>query len=138
MRTLIKRGATVPQYQTPGSAAVDLHASKAATIPPGHRMMIHTGLYIALPAGYCADIKPRSGLALKHGITVVNTPGLIDEDYRNEICVVLINHGDSYFGIQVGDRIAQMELRKVERFEFVEVDELPPTSRTGGFGSTGA
>jgi dUTP pyrophosphatase len=99
-------------------------------------MLIHTGIYMALPTGYCADIKPRSGLALKHGITVVNTPGLIDEDYRNEICVVLINHGDSYFDIQVGDRIAQMELRKVERFEFEEVDELPPTSRTGGFGST--
>ncbi len=100
--------------------------------------MIHTGIYLALPEGYCADIKPRSGLALKHGVTVCNTPGLIDSDYRGEICVILINHGDSYFDVKEGDRIAQMELRRVERFEFEHVDELPSTDRgAGGFGHTG-
>lgn len=138
MITLIKTTGPIPKYQKPGDAAVDLHASKAASIPPGHRVVVHTDIYLALPEGYCADIKTRSGMAAKHGVIVANGDGLIDEGYRGEIKVILINHGDSYFDVKVGDRIAQMELRKVERFEFVRVEELPESDRgDGGLGSTG-
>ena len=138
MKTLIKTSGPVPAYQTKGAAAVDLTADKDVSIPPIGIAVVPTGIYLALPEGCCADIKPRSGLAAKHGITVLNTPGLIDSDFRGELKVILINHSDRYFDIKAGDRIAQMELRKVERFDFELVDDLPETERgEAGLGSTG-
>ena len=102
------------------------------------RALVHTGLAIALPAGYEAQVRPRSGLALKKGITVLNTPGTIDADYRGEICVILTNFGTEWFDIEPGDRIAQMVIAKHERAEFEDVPELSTTARgAGGFGSTG-
>lgn len=130
--------AVIPQYATDLSAGVDLCSTENLTIPPLGRALIHTGLSIALPAGYEAQVRPRSGLALKKGITVLNTPGTIDADYRGEIGVILINHGTEWFDIKIGDRIAQMVIAKHERAEFEEVDELGRTERgIGGFGSTG-
>ena len=137
-KTLIKTDGPIPAYQTTGAAAVDLTANKDMSIPPLGVAAVPTGIYLALPVGCCADIKPRSGLAIKHHVTVLNAPGLIDSDYRGELMVILINHGERYFDIKAGDRIAQMELRKVERFDFLQVEELPATERgAGGFGSTG-
>ena len=107
-------------------------------INPGGRALIPTGLHIALPVGYEAQIRPRSGLALKNGVTVLNTPGTIDSDYRGDIGVILINHGSEPFCVMQGDRIAQMVITKVEQVDFVQVDELNETNRgSGGFGSTG-
>ena len=108
-------------------------------INPGGRALIPTGLHIALPVGYEAQIRPRSGLALKNGITVLNTPGTIDSDYRGDVGVILINHGLEPFHVMQGDRIAQMVINKIEQVDFVQVDELNETNRgTGGFGSTGS
>ena len=108
-------------------------------INPGGRALIPTGLHIALPIGYEAQIRPRSGLALKNGITVLNTPGTIDSDYRGDVGVILINHGLEPFHVMQGDRIAQMVINKIEQVDFVQVDELNETNRgTGGFGSTGS
>lgn len=145
----------VPQYMTTGSAGVDLKAyfgermpdarggtatykGKEFTLNPGVRALIPTGLYIQLPEGYEAQIRPRSGLAWKHGITVLNTPGTIDADYTGEIGVVLINHSNVPFVINDGDRIAQMVITKVEHPAFCEVEVLTETERgDGGFGHTG-
>lgn len=108
-------------------------------IHPGGRALIPTGLHIALPVGYEAQIRPRSGLALKNGITVLNTPGTIDSDYRGDVGVILVNHGLEQFCVMQGDRIAQMVINKIEQVDFVQVAELDETSRgAGGFGSTGA
>ena len=108
-------------------------------INPGGRALIPTGLHIALPVGYEAQVRPRSGLALKNGITVLNTPGTIDSDYRGDIGVILINHGLEPFYVMRGDRIAQLVINKIEQVDFVQVDELNETNRgTGGFGSTGS
>ena len=108
-------------------------------INPGGRALIPTGLHIALPVGYEAQIRPRSGLALKNGITVLNTPGTIDSDYRGDVGVILVNHGLEQFCVMQGDRIAQMVINKIEQVDFVQVAELDETSRgAGGFGSTGA
>lgn len=130
----------LPQYQTPQSAGVDLYADISETIilKPRQRKLIPTGIAIELPAGHEAQIRPRSGLALKHGISMVNTPGTIDADYRGEISVILINHGEEDFEIRRGERIAQMVIASVVQAQWVESSDLSTSQRgTGGFGSTG-
>lgn len=134
------RDLPLPSYATDGSAGVDLAAclDRPVVIEPGSRTAVGTGLRIALPPGYEAEIRPRSGLAAKHGLTLVNAPGTIDADYRGEIRILLINLGTEPVTIRRGDRIAQMLVRPVSRAAFVEVGELPPTARgEGGFGHTG-
>lgn len=133
-------GLPLPAYATPGAAAMDLLAAVAApvVVPPGGRVLIPTGLRVALPAGHEWQIRPRSGLALKHGVTLVNAPGTIDEDYRGEVGVILLNTGAEDFVVERGMRVAQAVLAPVVRAVFEEVVVLPETSRgTGGFGSTG-
>ncbi len=130
----------LPQYQTSNSAGMDLCAFLAVPllIKPGHRMLIGTGLFIELPSGYEAQIRSRSGLALKHGISVLNSPGTIDADYRGEIKILLINFGDQDFEIKNGDRIAQMVISKHSSAQWILVNELSDTERgAGGYGSTG-
>ncbi len=129
-----------PRYATTHSAGMDLMADVAAPLIllPGERALVPTGIAIALPEGYEAQIRPRSGLALKYGVTLVNTPGTIDPDYRGEIGIILINHGAESFTIHPGDRIAQMVFARFERGELAEVAELEETARgEGGFGHTG-
>jgi dUTP pyrophosphatase len=122
----------------PGDAGADLAANETVTIAPGARALIGTGLTMAIPVGYAGFVLPRSGLAIKSGVTVSNAPGLIDSGYRGELRVGLTNHGDEPFEIVVGDRIAQLVIMKVEDPEFVEVEVLDETARgDGGFGSTG-
>ena len=130
----------IPAYETPLSAGMDLRANieQTITIKPLERVVVKTGLMIALPSGYEARIRPRSGLAAKKGITVLNSPGTIDADYRGEIGVILINLSTEDFLINDGDRIAQMVVAKYERVDFEQVEELNETTRgVGGFGSTG-
>lgn len=130
----------LPEYATPQSAGMDLRANIEApiTLKPMERRLISTGLYIALPVGYEAQIRPRSGLALKHGITVLNTPGTIDADYRGELMVLLVNFSDSDFIINDGERIAQMVIARHEQGIFEVVEALDDTERgTGGYGHTG-
>lgn len=130
--------AVLPGYAHPGDAGMDLCSAQSLTIPPGGRALVHTGLAMALPAGYEAQVRPRSGLALKRGISVLNTPGTVDEGYRGEIGVILVNLGDADFTVSKGDRIAQMVVAPVTRAQVVEVEELGDTDRgEGGFGSTG-
>ncbi|MGN6517409.1 MAG: dUTP diphosphatase [Rhizomicrobium sp.] len=129
-----------PTYATEGSAGLDLLAAIDADLElrPGARAAISTGIALAIPPGYEAQVRPRSGLALNHGITVLNTPGTIDSDYRGEIKAILINHGDKSFSIKRGTKVAQMVIARHERAHFVEVSELGATERgAGGFGSTG-
>ena len=130
----------MPKYQTELAAGLDLHAciGEAITLEPGQRGAVATGLAIALPPGYEAQVRPRSGLAREHGVTVVNSPGTIDADYRGEIAILLINHGTKPVMVKPGDRIAQLVIAPVARAQLVEVDELSETPRgDGGFGSTG-
>ena len=129
----------LPEYETPLSAGMDLKAntSEPIVLGPMERQLIPTGLQIQLPEGYEAQVRPRSGLALKHGITVCNTPGTVDADYTGEIGVILINLSNEKFVINPGDRIAQVVVSKYERIEWKEVRELDETERKGGFGSTG-
>ena len=130
----------LPEYATPQSAGMDLRANIEApiTLKPMERRLIPTGLYMALPVGYEAQIRPRSGLALKHGITVLNTPGTIDADYRGELMVLLVNFSDSDFIINDGERIAQMVIARHEQGIFEVVEALDDTERgTGGYGHTG-
>ncbi len=128
----------LPAYATAGSAGMDVVSAETVSIRPGGRHAVATGLSMAIPNGYEIQVRPRSGLALKHGITVPNTPGTIDSDYRGELKVILINHGNDSFAIQRGDRVAQLVLAPVIQASWEEVDELDDTSRgTGGFGSTG-
>lgn len=130
----------LPAYETAQSAGMDLAAAIDApvTLAPGARAMVPTGLAIALPAGYEAQVRPRSGLAAKNGVTVLNTPGTVDADYRGEVKVILVNLGDDAFEIERGMRIAQMVIAPVTQARFAEVDTLPETARgAGGFGSTG-
>lgn len=130
----------LPRYATPLSAGMDLHASAEApvTLAPLQRALIPTGLRIELPAGYEAQVRPRSGLAIRHGITVLNTPGTIDADYRGEICVILANLSDTPFTVYDGDRIAQLVIARHECIEWQSVDALDETQRgRGGFGHTG-
>jgi len=135
-------GLELPRYQTPASAGLDLPAAVAedepVSIPPGEWRLIPTGLSMALPDGYEAQIRPRSGLAAKFGISMVNTPGTIDADYRGEMKVNLINHGKEPFVVKRGERIAQMIVAPVTHIEWAPVTNLDETTRgTGGFGSTG-
>jgi dUTP pyrophosphatase len=136
------KGLPLPAYQTPHSAGLDLLAAVPEEAPiflaPGEHAMIPTGLSIALPGDHEAQVRPRSGLAAKHGVTVLNSPGTIDADYRGEICVLLINHGSETFPVQRGARIAQMVIAPVSRVELVPTSSLSTTDRgSGGFGSTG-
>lgn len=129
-----------PAYATEQSAGMDLKANLAEplVLKPLQRALVPTGLYMALPVGYEAQVRPRSGLAAKHGITVLNTPGTIDADYRGEVKVILVNLSDTPFEIVPGERIAQMVIARHEKVEWEEVNELDATSRgVGGFGSTG-
>ena len=130
----------LPSYETIASAGMDLRASISApiTLEPMQRTIVKTGLFIELPIGYEAQVRPRSGLAAKKGITVLNAPGTVDADYRGEIGVILINLSNESFTIENGERVAQMVIAKHERAEWNSVDELSETSRgAGGFGSTG-
>jgi dUTP pyrophosphatase len=132
----------LPQYETLGAAGLDLRAAIAQDekiiIDPGARTLVPTGLALHLPDGCEAQVRPRSGLALKHGVTVLNAPGTIDADYRGELQVLLINHGNMPFEIERGMRIAQLVIAQVARAKLVQVDELDPSDRAdGGFGSTG-
>lgn len=130
----------LPQYATPLSAGVDLRANLEAPIvvQPMARVLVPTGLFMALPAGVEAQVRPRSGLALKHGLTVLNSPGTIDADYRGEVCVILVNLGQEAFVIERGERIAQLVLSRHEVIEWEETSELAASDRgAGGFGSTG-
>jgi dUTP pyrophosphatase len=135
-------GLTLPAYQSAHAAGLDLLAAVAEetplTIAPGQRALVPTGLMIALPPGTEAQVRPRSGLALKHGVTVLNSPGTIDADYRGEVAVLLINHGDAPFTVRRGERIAQLVVAPLATASLVVVAALPPTDRgAGGFGSTG-
>ena len=135
-----KSAHALPNYETIASAGMDLRANitESITLKPLERAIIKTGLFIALPIGYEAQVRPRSGLAAKNGITVLNAPGTIDADYRGEIGVILVNLSNDDFVIQNGERIAQMIIAKHERADWIEVQELNETSRgEGGFGSTG-
>lgn len=133
-------GLALPSYATAGAAGMDLLAAVTAEmiLAPGARALVPTGLAIALPQGYEAQVRPRSGLALKHGITVLNAPGTIDADYRGEVGVILLNTSEQPFTIQRGERIAQMVIAAVATAAWKPVSELPSTQRgAGGFGSTG-
>lgn len=129
----------LPVYETPASAGLDLKAAitEPIIIKAHDRALIPTGLKMAIPEGYECQIRPRSGLALKKGITVLNTPGTIDADFRQEVGVILMNHSDERFEVNPGDRIAQAVFNKFEHIEWEEVEELEETERKGGFGSTG-
>jgi dUTP pyrophosphatase len=128
----------LPSYAQPGDAGADLRSRVAATVPARGRVLVPTGVSIALPDGYVGLVHPRSGLAHKHGITVLNTPGTIDAGYRGEIAVNLYNTTDEDFSVEVGDRIAQLVIQQVEYAHFIEVQKLPESDRgEGGHGSTG-
>ncbi|GAA0269291.1 dUTP diphosphatase [Alteraurantiacibacter aestuarii] len=131
-------GLDMPAYATQGAAGMDVLAAEGVILRPGTRHAVATGFAVAIPSGYEIQVRPRSGLALKHGITVPNTPGTVDSDYRGEVKVILINHSDDNFTIQRGDRIAQLVVSPVTLARWEEVDELDDTARgAGGFGSTG-
>lgn len=131
-------GLELPAYATEGAAGMDVLAAEDVTLAPGARHAVATGLAFAIPHGFEIQVRPRSGLALRHGITVPNTPGTIDSDYRGELKVILINHGADVFEIRRGDRVAQLVLAPVTRASWLKVDELDHTERgEGGFGSTG-
>ena len=130
----------IPAYATEGSSGVDLYADVESdeVIAPGEIKLISCGIYIGIPQGYEAEVRPRSGLALKHGISLVNTPGTIDSDYRGLVNLIVINHGKDEFVLKRGQRLAQMVFKEVSRADFEEVDELEETQRAhGGFGHTG-
>lgn len=131
-------GLDLPAYATAGAAGMDVVSAEDVTLAPGARHAVATGLSLAIPAGFEIQVRPRSGLALKHGISVPNAPGTIDSDYRGELKVILINHGEEPFAIRRGDRVAQLVLAPVTRAAWLTVDELEATERgEGGFGSTG-
>ena len=131
-------GLPLPGYASPGAAGMDICAAEPVTLAPAARHAVATGFAVAIPPGYEIQVRPRSGLALKHGISVPNTPGTIDSDYRGELKVILINHGDAPFSILRGDRIAQLVLAPVVQASWVERSALDETARgAGGFGSTG-
>ena len=129
----------LPRYAKGGDAGADIVSRIDITLAPGERALVPTGIAIALPDGYVALVHPRSGLAIKHGVTMVNAPGTVDAGYRGELQIILINHDrNEAVSFKRGDRIAQLVIQKVERAEFVEVHDLPGSGRgTGGFGSTG-
>lgn len=128
----------LPRFAHDGDAGADLTASESVSIPPGGRALVATGFSLAIPHGHAGLVLPRSGLAIRSGVTVINAPGLIDSGYRGEVMVALINHSDEDFAISPGDRIAQLVIISVERPEYVSVDDLDETTRgEAGFGSTG-
>ncbi len=135
------RGLDLPEYATEGSAGLDLLAAcgpQGMTVAPLKRILVPTGIAIALPRGFEAQVRPRSGLAIRHGITVLNSPGTVDSDYRGEIKVILINLGEREFRVERGMRIAQLVIAAVDRLEWEPVEKLPDTVRgAGGFGHTG-
>ncbi|MBP7409571.1 MAG: dUTP diphosphatase [Flavobacteriales bacterium] len=140
VRAVNKSRHPLPQYATGQSAGMDLRANLEAPILllPGQRALVTTGLFLELPEGTEAQVRPRSGLALKHGVTVLNTPGTIDADYRGEVGVILINHGQEPFEVKDGERIAQLVIARYERVNFTEVADLSVSERgAGGFGHTG-
>ena len=135
---LLHPAAQLPRRAHPGDAGADLFSVEEVVIPAGDRRDVGTGIALAIPSGYAGFVQPRSGLAFKHGIMVVNSPGLIDAGYRGEVRVALYNSGREPFTVAVGERIAQLVVQKVEEAEFLATDELPDTSRgQGGFGSSG-
>ena len=135
---ILNPDAIVPKYQTEEAAGFDLPSIEEKTIKAGERDVIKTGLAVALPKGYELQVRPRSGLALKNGITVLNTPGTVDSDYRGELMVILLNTSNEDFAVKKGDRIAQAVIKEILQADFAVVDELDSTERgTGGFGSTG-
>ncbi len=142
MKLSVKRlrpEAELPRYMSDGAAGMDLAAAETVTLAPGRRALVATGLAVAVPPGYEGQVRPRSGLAVKHGVTCLNSPGTIDSDFRGELKIVLVNLGDEPFVVTPGMRIAQLVVAPVVRAVVVEVDELPATDRgAGGFGSTGA
>lgn len=136
----MREGAKLPSYQSEGAAGADVSAAldSPVAIRPGEWTMIPTGLFLEIPAGFEIQVRPRSGLAARHGVTVLNSPGTIDSDYRGEVQVILINHGKDDFIVHPGDRIAQLVAASVVKADFIEADELAGTERgEGGFGSTG-
>ena len=137
--TQLDTGLPMPSYAKPGDAGADIYSAIDINVEPGMRALVPTGIAIALSDGYAAFVHPRSGLAIKYGVGLVNAPGTIDAGYRGEICVIVINHDQSEtFEIKRGDRIAQLVFQRVERAEFVAVEELPESARGGaGFGSSG-
>ena len=138
--SVLRDGALLPEYQTSGSAGADLHAylAESITLKPMERTLIPTGLFVELPEGYELQVRPRSGLALKYGVTVLNTPGTVDSDYRGELCVLLVNLGSEPFTVQNGDRIAQAVVAQTVQVRFVQTDALsPPGWGSNGYGSTG-
>ena len=140
IKIIIKSQHPLPQYATPLSAGLDLRANidTPITLQPLQRCLVPTGLYIALPEGYEAQVRPRSGLAIKKGITVLNSPGTIDADYRGEICIILVNLSNEPFEIEDGERVAQMVIARHEQAEWEETDTLDETERgAGGFGHSG-
>lgn len=140
IRIINKSNHQLPQYATPLSAGLDLRANieSPITLQPLQRCLVPTGLYMALPAGYEAQVRPRSGLAIKKGITVLNSPGTIDADYRGEICIILVNLSNEPFVIEDGERVAQMVIARHEQAEWEEVETLDETERgAGGFGHSG-
>ena len=140
IKIINKSAHQLPEYETAASAGMDLRAniSEAVILKPLARAIIKTGLFIELPVGFEAQVRPRSGLAAKHGLTVLNSPGTVDADYRGEIGVILVNLSNTDFKIENGERIAQLVIAKHERADWIEVNQLNETSRgEGGFGSTG-
>lgn len=140
VKVINRSGNPLPAYATELAAGLDVRADNDTPVilPPLGRAVVPTGLYMEIPAGYEVQVRPRSGLAAKHGITVLNAPGTIDADYRGEVCVILVNFGDEEFVVERGERIAQLVLARHERIEWEETDELAASGRgTGGFGSTG-
>ena len=138
MRLPHGEGLDLPAYATAGAAGMDVIAAEDVTIAPGGRHAVATGLALAIPDGYEVQVRPRSGLALKHGISLPNSPGTIDSDYRGELKIIVINHGSEEFVFRRGDRVAQLVLAPVTRAAWVEVSSLDETARgAGGFGSTG-
>lgn len=132
------KGLELPHYASDGAAGMDVLAAEDVTLAPGARHAVATGLALAIPHGFEIQVRPRSGLALKHGISAPNSPGTIDSDYRGELKVILINHGAEDFAIERGDRVAQLVLAPVTKAQWIEVDELDETARgDAGFGSTG-
>ena len=137
---MMREGASLPSYQSKGAAGADVSAflSSPITIAPGERALIPTGLFLEIPEGFEVQVRPRSGLAMRHGITVLNAPGTIDSDYRGELSVLLVNLSGEDFTINPGDRIAQLVVARVERASFLRSESLGSTDRgVGGFGSTG-
>lgn len=138
MLIIAEEDCLIPSYETAGASGADLKSKEDGILKSGERRLVKTGVFIELPAGYEAQVRPRSGLALKHGITMLNSPGTIDSDYRGEIGVIMINHGSEPFVYKKGDRIAQLVISKYSRVEFKNTLSLTETVRgAGGFGHTG-